>query len=215
MKPDSLIFHDINNELKWEPDLVTKEISVRVHSGIVTLLGKVASAQQKTTAQKVAWRVLGVRGVANEIEVKLREAYERSDAEIALAAVNALKWNYSLPDDLKVTVDAGWVTLEGQIALEFLKAEAGEVVGALMGVRGVNNSITIKDTAQQDEVKAIIAKALKKKCDIDDSNIDVAVKGGHVILSGKVQNFSEIQIARRAAWNAPGVMLVENNLHMD
>jgi osmotically-inducible protein OsmY len=212
MKPDILTLHDVTNELKWEPDLTSRDISVKVHDGIVTLRGKVPSLRDKTTAENVAWRVIGVRAIANEIEIRQRHAYERSDEDIARGAVNALKWNYSLPNDLKVTVASGWVTLAGQTALDFLKTEAGEVVGSLMGVLGVTNNIKILDIVQPAEIKATIEGALRASNDNNKRHIQVAVTGGHVTLSGRVPSFSDVQTARRAAWNAPGVLVVENNL---
>src|SRR3954447_2144359 len=139
-RTDEQIQHDVLEELKWDARVQPNEIGVAVKNGIVTISGRVDSYVKKWAAEEAALRVRGVRGVANEIEVRLPTAAERSDEDIATAALSALKWDALLPDDaVKVTVSKGWVTLEGEVDWQFEKEDAERAVRRLTGVRGVTN----------------------------------------------------------------------------
>jgi osmotically-inducible protein OsmY len=125
------------DELEWEPSINAFEIAVTVHDGVVTLTGSAESYAEKLKAEQVVKRVRGVRGVANDIEVRLSGRAERTDTDIARAAVEALKWRTSVPgDEIKVSVSKGWVTLEGNVHWQFQKSGAYESVHHLAGVRG-------------------------------------------------------------------------------
>jgi osmotically-inducible protein OsmY len=213
-KTDEQIRLDVKSEMKWNPSLTCDQVSVTVKDGIATLRGTVPHYMEKNTAEESAQKVGGVRAVANELEVKLLGSNEKSDQDIAEAALNALKWNYQVPEGVKVSVTKGWVTLKGEAEWDFERNAARNVVSPLMGVCGVSNEITIKTKVQPLDIKSRIEDALKRSAESEGRKIEVTVDGSRVTLSGNVHSFSEVEDARMAAWYAPGVTSVENNLKL-
>ncbi len=213
-KTDEQIRQDVMNELKWDPRVTDAHISATANEGIVTLRGSVPHHFEKATAEQAAQRVGGVRAVADEIEVKLLGSYERTDEDIAQAALRALDWNYTVPDGLKVIVDKGWVTLSGEAEWDFERHAAKDAVRPLMGVCGITNNITLRSRVQPSDVKHRIESALKRSAESEGRKINVAVEGGQITLSGDVHSISEIEDAKLAAWGAPGVVNVKNNLRI-
>jgi osmotically-inducible protein OsmY len=211
MKTDSEIKRDVEAELAWDPDINAADIGVAVKDGVVTLTGFVRSYAQKWEAEKAAKRVDGVRGIANDIEVRLPAGDERPDPEIARDAVAALKSNlpYS-SENIKVVVKSSWVTLEGEVEWEFQRARAEEAVRRIRGVKGVSNFIALKPGVSPGDIKAKIEEAFKRSAEVDASNITVEVNGGEVTLRGTVKSWAERQEAERTAWRAPGVIKVSN-----
>lgn len=214
-KKDTQIQQDVVNELKWDPSITSSQISVTANDGVVTLRGHVPHYFEKSSAEEAAQRVGGVRAVADEIEVKMMGSYERSDEEIAEAALNALTWNYTVPEGVKVVVRQGWITLTGEAEWDFERSAAKNSVSQMMGVRGVTNEMSIKSKARPADIKQRIEEALKRSAEAEGRKINVEVNGDRVTLSGKVESMSEIDEARLAAWKAPGVMTVENNLILE
>ena len=190
------------------------EIGVAVDQHVATLTGKVGGYYQKQAAEKTTMRVTGIRGVAEKLEVVLPGPHTRSDTEIAQAAANALHWNAIVPDDVKVTVENGWLTLTGKTEWSFQKQAAQSAVRMLTGVTGVSNQVEVKQSTPSATIKSQIEDTLKLASERDAKRIAVENKNGVVTLTGTVRNWSEKNDAGRTAWNAPGVSKVENNIQV-
>lgn len=213
MRPDSDIERDVKDELQWRPDLDATDIAVSVKNGVVTLTGFVHSYVDKYEAEAAAKRVAGVVGLANDIEVRLRNVDEKPDPEIAREAVAAIK--SQLPyswENIKVIVKDGWVHLEGDEEWQFQRDTAEKAVCRLRGVKGVSNLIKLKPRAQPSEIKRKIQEAFKRNAELDANRIVVEAKGSEVILKGTVRSWAELDEAERVAWSAPGVIKVENRI---
>ena len=210
---DEQIQNNVLSELKWDARVRPNEIGVVVKDGVVTLTGWVDSYTKKWAAEEAAHRVRGVKAVANEIEVRLPSASERTDADIAAAVARALEWDAFIPlDRLDVTVAQGWVTLKGEVEWQYQKEDAERVVRRLTGVKGVTNLITVKPRITPSELKEKIEQALVRSAETDAERITVEVEGSKVILKGTVRSWAEREEAARVAWLAPGVTSVENRI---
>jgi osmotically-inducible protein OsmY len=203
----------VQKALDWEPSIDAADIGVSVDDDVVTLRGDVRSYAEKAAAERVALAVYGVKAVANDITVRLRDGQQRTDTEIAQAVVSALKWNTTVPDEkIAVSVDNGWVTLKGKVDWEYQRRAATSVVRDLLGVRGVTTSISIEPHVNVTDVKSKIEAALKRSAEVDARRINVAVADDKVILSGNVHSWFERNEARQAAWAAPGVKEVDDRI---
>ena len=211
MKSDEDIRRDVEAELQWDPDIRAADVAVAVKDGVVTLTGFVRSYSQKWQAERDAKRVRGVRGVANDIEVRLPNLDARPDPEIARDAVQEI--HFSLPysgEKITVTVKAGWVTLEGEVEWHYQRERAEQTVRRVRGVKGVTNLIMIMPKVATTVVKSQIEDALRRSAETDAKNITVEVDGDKILLRGQVRSWAERQDAERAAWRAPGVSEVQN-----
>lgn len=213
-KTDAQLLRDVADELKWDPTVGGAEIGVAAKDGVVTLSGQLDSYAKKYAAERAAERVAGVRAIAEDLTVKVPSSFLRSDTEIAHAVVNALKWDVEVPDDrIKSKVENGWIWLEGDVEWQYQKTSAERAVRYLTGVRGVSNLITVKPKKVSTfEVNQKIKDALKRSAEMDANRITVQAADGEVTLRGTVRSFAERVDAERAAWAAPGVTKVRDEI---
>ena len=202
------------NAIKWQPLLNAAEIGVTAKDGVVTLTGVVDIYSKKTEAENAAKNVIGVKAVAEEIEVKFGDSmYMKNDTEIANEVMNAWKWNWAIPHDkLKVKVESGWVTLEGEVEWNYEKEAAKTSVEKLMGVKGVSSSITIRSESKDAVEKTAVENALASNWSLNDKNISVKVTDHKVTLTGVVGSIYQKEEAGRIAWAAPGIWYLDNEL---
>jgi osmotically-inducible protein OsmY len=213
MISDKEIKKNVEDELQWDPDLKSSDIAISVRGGVVALNGFVSNYSQKFQAEADVKRVVGVSGVANDIEVHLPSSDKRPDPEIARNAVSALQMQ--LPNsygNIKVLVRDGWIALEGAMEWQYQRERAEAAVRHLQGVNGVINSIHVKPKASPIEVKRKIEEAFKRSAEIDANRIVVEAYDGEVILKGTVHTWFERKEAERAAWSAPGVSKVQDKI---
>lgn len=215
MNIDAKLKQQVMDELEWESSLNSAGIGVAVKNGIVTLSGRVASYYEKAAAEKAVRRVKGVKAVVEEIETDISSGLERTDEDIASAAIRQLKWNNQVPDeDILLKVEDGLITLEGEVDWNYQREEAKKAVQNLTGVRGVFNHIKIKPSAQPKDLKNRIRNSFERNALIDANHVKVEVEDHKVILSGDVQSWAEKKQAERVAWSSPGVTAVENKIEI-
>ena len=208
---DNEIRRHVNAELDWDPTIDASGVGVAVKDGVVTLTGSIPSYWQRTEVERVVKRVTGVRAVAEDLAIKLPDAAERSDPDIAQSVLSAMRFNVAVPSHrVQAMVENGWVTLEGEVDWQFQKSAAESAVKYLMGVKGISNNISIKRRAIAADVKAKIEGAFARRAKLDANEITVEATDSKVILRGKVHSWDEKEEAEEAAWAAPGVTMVEN-----
>ncbi len=213
LKINSQLQRDVTDELRWDPRVGTAEIGVAVRDGVITLSGEVDSYARKYAAVKAAERVVGVRAIAEELTVKLPTSSTRNDTELAHAIVETFAWDVLVPDEkITVRVQHGWVTLEGILEWQYQSNAAERAVRNLIGVRGVTNLLALKQHVSVADVKERIESALKRHAVLDSKQINVEALNGCVTLRGKVNSWNEKQQAEFAAWSAPGVITVDDEL---
>ena len=211
MRSDDEIKRDVEEELRWSPDVDPTDIGVAVKDGVVTLTGFAHSYSQRREAEAAAKRIAGVLGVVNDLEVRLPIIHRRPDPEIARDAVDAIKlWLPYSYENIKVVVRDGSVTLEGEVEWNYQREGAEKAVGRVRGVKGINNQITLKPRVAPTEIKHKIEEAFRRSAEIDADRVTVETHGAEVILRGTVRSWTAREEAERVAWSAPGVTRVEN-----
>lgn len=215
VKTDAQLKSDVSAELLWDPAVDAANVGVAVRDGVVTLAGEVETNPQKHAVERAVRRVAGVRGIAVDLEVRRAPAHERTDADVARAALHALEWHSLVPQDtVKVEVENGWVTLTGEVGWAYQAASAEQAVHPLVGVTGVTNRIAIRQHAKATDIRRDIAAALTRHAQREADHIAVAVDGHVVTLSGKVASLAEREAAVGTAFCAKGVARVVDRLEV-
>lgn len=216
MKNNAELQKDVQNAIAWEPLLHAAEIGVTVKDGIVSLTGTVDSYAKKTEAENAAKRVIGVKALVENIEVKLSNSLSKTDIEIANEILNSLKTDSYVPNDkVKVKVEKGWVTLEGELAWDYQRESAKSAVRYLAGVRGVSNNIKIKSEVHDAIEQKDVEDAIARSSIVNNNDIHVKVSGNTVTLTGTVNSWYQRDEAGLIAWKTPGIWHVKNELTVD
>ncbi|TCR75613.1 BON domain-containing protein [Rhizobium sp. BK376] len=210
---DNSLRQNILDELEFEPSVNAAHIAVTVENGVATLGGHVRTYAEKEAAERVVSRVKGVRGIAQEIDVRLFGATNTDDDAIAQRALKMIDWNVSIPKDaFKVRVAKGWITISGKAEWQYQKDAAQRAVQNLEGVVGVSNMIEIAPRVSAVDVRKRIKDAFERNAELEAQSIKVDVSGSKVILKGHVKTWSERRAAERAVWSAPGVSTLEDQI---
>ncbi len=212
-KSDNQLQHDVEAELEWEPSVDHADIGVAVNDGVVTLSGYVKSYPEKVAAEKATRRVAGVKAIAEEIKVRYASDPKTADHEIAKRILDLFAWHVSIPKEtVKLKVEHGWVTLTGTVDWFFQKDEAAKAAGRITGVLGISNLIDVKKLPVAADIKDRITAAFRRQANLDASGVTVITDGSTVRLGGMVKAWNERGVAERAAWAAPGVNKVEDDI---
>jgi osmotically-inducible protein OsmY len=217
MKTNEELQRDVRQAIKWEPLLKAMEIGVIAKEGVITLTGTVDSYRKKAEAEAAARSVAGVQAVVEEIEIRFDNSlFSKNDNEIAAEVLNAFRWHADVPGDLlKITVEKGWVSLQGEVQWNYQKEIAESAVVNLLGVTGVINHIKIKANKHDEVEKAAIEDAIDLNWSLSDRDIKVEVSENKVTLTGTVDSWYQKNEAARIAWKAPGVWSVDNQLKVE
>jgi len=215
MRTDAQIKADVVAELKWDPEIDETKIGVAVNNGAVTLSGHAPTFRQKMEAANVAKRVKGVLAIVNSIEVLLAREFRTTDDGLAERIANVLKWNVSIPGkEIKATVKDGMVSLSGEVEWQYQRTNILRNIEHVGGVVNVFDHMTVKPAASAIDVQQKIKNALLRHADVEAGNVTVTVANGVVTLTGTVESLDEMDRVEDAAWTAPGVTRVVDNLRV-
>ena len=213
MTSDTHIQEAVLAELRWEPRINAAHIGVTAEGGVVTLSGRVETYAQKHAAEAAAHRVKGVLAVAEDIEVRPAVADQRTDADIAAAALERLAWDSTVRGQkVELTVQDGWITLSGEVEWAYQRESAEQALHTLHGVTGISNLVAIRKAVDAGSISDEIMHALHRSWFFDPRTIAVSAEGGSVVLTGTARSPHERQLAAATAWAAPGVTEVRNEV---
>lgn len=216
MKTDADLKRDVEAELAWDPAVRSTDVGVAAKDGVVTLTGHIETYAEKYAIERALRRVAGVKAIAVELDVRLSPEHRRSDTDIALAAEQALKWNTLVPlDKIRITVDKGWVTLQGEVEWDYQRKSVEKAIRPLMGVVGMSNDIMLRQRVTPADIERRIASAFTRQVEREMKRIQIKVEGSTVTLTGSVNSWHERDAAQGVAWQAPGVRAVINELRVD
>jgi osmotically-inducible protein OsmY len=215
MKSDAQLKRDVEAELEWDASINATHVGVTVQDGVVTLTGHLDTFAEKHLVERAVQRVEGVRALAVELDVRLCSGHVRSDSDIAHAIETAFEWNAMVPAErVQVKVEKGWVTLRGELDWDFQRRNAAEAVRSLIGVKGITNLLSLKTRTTPANISARIREALKRQAEREANGIEVTVTDSTARLQGQVHSWSERTAVQGAAFSAPGISRVINELHV-
>lgn len=215
MESDEQLRRKVSAELEWDPSIPTCKVGVSVKNGIVTLTGHLDTYSEKSTIEKAVTRVQGVKAIAVEMDVKLEPDHKRSDTEIAASIQSAFMWHAQIPADrIQVKVEKGCVSLTGEVDWHYQRQSAEEAVRPIIGVVDIANYIRLKTSITPANVSLRIHDAFTRHAQREAKDIEVLVSGSTVTLRGTVDSLTERTVATNAAWSAPGISNVVNEIRV-
>ena len=215
MKTDADLKRDVTAELAWDPSVKATAIGVAVKDGVITLTGHIDTFAEKHATSRAVRRDAGVKAIALELDVKIAPDHKRSDTDIATSAEQALKWNTLVPvEAIRLTVDHGWVTLQGDVEWDYQRLSVEKAIRPLMGVVGISNEIVLRAQPKMVDLARRIEGALMRQAIREAQHVQIAVDGTTVKLSGTVHSWQERDAVQGVAWSAPGVRSVINELRV-
>jgi osmotically-inducible protein OsmY len=213
MKTDADLKREVEAELAWDPAVQSAAVGVAAKNGVVTLTGHLETYSEKWAVEKALRRVEGVKAIALELDVRLSPDHQRSDTDIANAAEHALQWHSQVPPEaIRITVDKGWITLQGEVDWYFQRRSAVKAVRSLKGVVGVTDEIALRHQPTPAGLAQRVQEALMRQAVRAARHVDIQVQDGTVTLRGTVHSWHERDAAQGVVWSAPGVRNVVNEL---
>ena len=216
MKTNAQLESEVMEAIKRDPLLKKVEVGVIARDGMITLTGDVDTYARKLSVENAAKAVRGVKAIIEKIDINTRSDKAKSDEEIAVEVLHALQWNIDVPaEKIKVKVEKGYVTLDGEVEWNIQRVAAGKALNHLTGIKGVSNHFKIKSEIEDGFEKAEIERAIAGNSILHDDIIRVKVQHHDVTLSGTVHSLLEKDIAEQVAMKARGVAQVKNELHVE
>ncbi len=182
MSYDTDLAANVSDELFWDPKVDNTAIAVSANDGTITLRGTVGNLREKREAQKAAQRVIGVVSVDNKLQVKLMNDQKR-------------------------------VTLTGTVDWQYQRDEAEFVASNIVGALDLFDEIELTHpTPKSGDVKESIKSAFKRNAALDAGDLHVSTDNGTVTIKGTVSSWAQHDEAIDAAWAAPGVTAVYDDM---
>ena len=198
-----------------DPKVDSEAIAVSADVGTVTLRGTVGSPREKREAGKSACGVYGVTGVDNELDVRRLDDSNRDDAELRGNVPQALMLGSLIPTTVDARARNGSVTLTGTADWQHRRDEAEFLTASIPGVSAIQNDIRLTSTQNARDVKKDISDAFLRNAKLDADRLFIDTTSyRRVTLAGTVSSWAEHDEAVDAAWSAPGVTEVDDQIQV-
>jgi osmotically-inducible protein OsmY len=143
-RADDRIQRDIESAFDSDYSLNGQDIRVDVHEGTAVLTGNVNEYYERYHASNVAGKVLGVNKVANNIVVNSYPKYTDTALKARIEDRLSSNWETSwVSEAINVAVEAGNVTLSGDVDTWSERDEAGRIAALTDGVYSVDNKLIV------------------------------------------------------------------------